>query len=109
MLSAAALDATSPAPRRIRLLGGEVDLVTAEEVMDFIAARVLDHLGIEHSVGRRWKSGEKQGTGDWGQGTGEGGNGRHRCMPRRAPSPRPPPPLDAGEGVNCFFIARSPT
>ena len=29
-----------------------------DDLVDFIAARVLDHLGIEHSVGRRWKSGE---------------------------------------------------
>ena len=28
------------------------------DLVDFIAARVLDHLGIEHAVGRRWKSGE---------------------------------------------------
>ena len=29
-----------------------------EELVDFVAARVLDHLGVEHSVGRRWRSGE---------------------------------------------------
>ncbi|HEX8233419.1 MAG TPA: WecB/TagA/CpsF family glycosyltransferase [Caulobacteraceae bacterium] len=45
MLSAAAIDAPPPAPRRIRLLGGEVDLVTAAEVMDFIAARVASGRG----------------------------------------------------------------
>jgi hypothetical protein len=43
--------------------------------VDFIAARVLDHLGIEHGVGRRWKSGERQGTGDERQGTGDRGQG----------------------------------
>ena len=40
-----------------------------DDLVDFVVARVLDHLGIEHTVGRRWRSGEKQGTGDRGQGT----------------------------------------
>lgn len=31
-----------------------------DDIVDFIAARVLDHLGIEHSVGRRWRSGERE-------------------------------------------------
>jgi 4-hydroxy-3-polyprenylbenzoate decarboxylase len=30
-----------------------------EEMVDFVVARVLDHLGVEHQVGRRWKSGEQ--------------------------------------------------
>ena len=29
-----------------------------EDLVDFVAARVLDHLGIEHRVGKRWRSGE---------------------------------------------------
>jgi 4-hydroxy-3-polyprenylbenzoate decarboxylase len=29
-----------------------------DDLVDFVAARILDHLGVEHSVGRRWKSGE---------------------------------------------------
>jgi 4-hydroxy-3-polyprenylbenzoate decarboxylase len=29
-----------------------------EDVIDFIVGRVLSHLGIEHRVGPRWKSGE---------------------------------------------------
>ena len=45
-----------------------------DDLVDFVVARVMDHLGIEHGVGRRWKSGERQGderqgTGDRGQGT----------------------------------------
>lgn len=31
-----------------------------DDVVDFIAARVLDHLGIDHQVGRRWRSGERE-------------------------------------------------
>lgn len=42
-----------------------------DDMVDFVVARILDHLGIEHRVGKRWKSGE--GTGDRGQGTA--GNG----------------------------------
>jgi 4-hydroxy-3-polyprenylbenzoate decarboxylase len=48
-----------------------------DDLVDFVVARVLDHLDIEHSVGRRWRSGEKQepqGTGDGGQGTGNDGS-----------------------------------
>ena len=29
-----------------------------DDLVDFIAARVLDHLDIPHTVGRRWQSGE---------------------------------------------------
>ncbi|HEY0024447.1 MAG TPA: flavin prenyltransferase UbiX [Longimicrobium sp.] len=29
-----------------------------DDLVDFVAARILDHLGVEHTVGRRWKSGE---------------------------------------------------
>jgi flavin prenyltransferase len=29
------------------------------DLVDFVAARILDHLGVEHDVGRRWKSGER--------------------------------------------------
>ena len=36
---------------------------TVEEMVDFVVARVLDQLGIEHAVGRRWASGEKPGKG----------------------------------------------
>jgi 4-hydroxy-3-polyprenylbenzoate decarboxylase len=43
-----------------------------DDLVDFMVARVLDHLDIEHSVGRRWKAGETQGTGDRGQVTGTG-------------------------------------
>jgi 4-hydroxy-3-polyprenylbenzoate decarboxylase len=32
---------------------------TVGEMVDFVVARVLDQLGIEHAVGRRWASGEK--------------------------------------------------
>lgn len=32
---------------------------TVDDLVDFVAARILDHLGVEHAVGRRWKSGEK--------------------------------------------------
>ncbi len=48
-----------------------------DDLVDFVVARILDHLGVEHSVGRRWKSGETKGTGDERQGTGQGtaGNG----------------------------------
>ncbi len=27
---------------------------TVDELVDFVVARVLDHLGVEHAVGRRW-------------------------------------------------------
>jgi flavin prenyltransferase len=28
------------------------------DLVDFVAARILDHLEVEHTLGRRWKSGE---------------------------------------------------
>jgi flavin prenyltransferase len=28
------------------------------DLVDFVVARVLDHLGVEHALGRRWRSGE---------------------------------------------------
>jgi 4-hydroxy-3-polyprenylbenzoate decarboxylase len=31
---------------------------SVDDLVDFVAARILDHLGVEHTVGRRWKSGE---------------------------------------------------
>ena len=43
------------------------------DLVDFVVARVLDHLGVEHRVGRRWKSGETKAAGDRGEGTA--GNG----------------------------------
>ena len=46
-----------------------------DDLVDFVVARVLDHLGIEHGIGRRWRSGEEQGKGDEGQGTGDRGQG----------------------------------
>jgi 4-hydroxy-3-polyprenylbenzoate decarboxylase len=30
-----------------------------EDLIDFVVARILDHLGIEHGLGRRWRSGER--------------------------------------------------
>ena len=41
------------------------------ELVDFVVARVLDHLGVEHELGRRWRSGEGQGE----RGTGNGERG----------------------------------
>ena len=29
-----------------------------DDLVDFVVARILDHLGVEHGIGRRWKSGE---------------------------------------------------
>ena len=29
-----------------------------DDLVDFVAARILDHLGVEHVIGARWKSGE---------------------------------------------------
>lgn len=29
-----------------------------DDLVDFVAARVLDHLGVEHRIGKRWRSGE---------------------------------------------------
>lgn len=37
---------------------------TVADLVDFIVARILDHLGVEHAIGQRWKSGE--GGGDVG-------------------------------------------
>ncbi len=34
------------------------------DLVDFVVARILDHLGVEHRVGKRWKSGETKGAGD---------------------------------------------
>jgi flavin prenyltransferase len=30
-----------------------------EDLVDFVAARILDHLGVRHSIGRPWRSGEE--------------------------------------------------
>ncbi len=30
-----------------------------DDMVDFVAARILDHLGVEHGIGKRWKSGEE--------------------------------------------------
>ncbi|HEX8317885.1 flavin prenyltransferase UbiX [Longimicrobium sp.] len=35
-----------------------------DDLVDFVAARILDHLGVEHTVGRRWKSGEAPAAAD---------------------------------------------
>jgi flavin prenyltransferase len=32
---------------------------TVEELVDFVVARVLDHLEVEHALGGRWRSGER--------------------------------------------------
>lgn len=29
-----------------------------DELVDFVVARILDHLGVEHGIGKRWRSGE---------------------------------------------------
>ena len=29
-----------------------------DDMVDFVVARILDHLGVGHAVGKRWKSGE---------------------------------------------------
>jgi 4-hydroxy-3-polyprenylbenzoate decarboxylase len=31
-----------------------------DDMVDFVVARILDHLGVEHTVGKRWKSGEAE-------------------------------------------------
>jgi 4-hydroxy-3-polyprenylbenzoate decarboxylase len=36
---------------------------SVDDLVDFVVARILDHLGVEHSVGTRWKSGEQQAGG----------------------------------------------
>jgi flavin prenyltransferase len=49
---------------------------TIDDLVDFVAARILDHLDVAHSIGTRWKSGERgeqKGTGDRGQGTAPNG------------------------------------
>ncbi len=49
---------------------------TIDDLVDFVAARILDHLDVAHTIGARWKSGERQepkGTGDRGQGTAPNG------------------------------------
>jgi 4-hydroxy-3-polyprenylbenzoate decarboxylase len=61
---------------------------SVDDLVDFVVARILDHLGVEHSVGVRWKSGEKQGTGDRGQGTAP--DGREQGTGDRG---QPPPPI----------------
>ena len=30
-----------------------------DDMVDFVVARILDHLGVQHAVGTRWKSGER--------------------------------------------------
>jgi 4-hydroxy-3-polyprenylbenzoate decarboxylase len=30
-----------------------------DDMVDFVVARILDHLGVEHRLGKRWKSGEE--------------------------------------------------
>jgi len=41
------------------------------DLVDFVVARVLDQLGVEHALGRRWRSGEDGGE----RGTGNGERG----------------------------------
>ena len=55
-----------------------------EDLVDFIVARVLDHLGVEHDLVPRWGEGAAGG----GQGTGGGGNRRAPAAPRPLPSTR---------------------
>lgn len=31
-----------------------------EELVDFVVARILDHLGVDHALGTRWRSGEEE-------------------------------------------------
>jgi flavin prenyltransferase len=31
-----------------------------DDLVDFVVARVLDHIGIEHGIGGRWRSGERE-------------------------------------------------
>ncbi|HUF28232.1 MAG TPA: flavin prenyltransferase UbiX [Gemmatimonadaceae bacterium] len=33
---------------------------SVEELVDFIVARVLDHLGVDHALGRRWSGGAEE-------------------------------------------------
>jgi 4-hydroxy-3-polyprenylbenzoate decarboxylase len=30
-----------------------------DDMLDFVVARILDHLGVDHRLGKRWKSGEE--------------------------------------------------
>ncbi len=30
------------------------------DLVDFVVARIMDHLGVEHGIGRRWRSGERE-------------------------------------------------
>ncbi len=32
-----------------------------DDMVDFVVARILDHLGVDHRLGKRWKSGEGAG------------------------------------------------
>jgi 4-hydroxy-3-polyprenylbenzoate decarboxylase len=36
---------------------------TIAELVEFVVARILDQLGIEHPLGPRWTSGEREGSG----------------------------------------------
>ncbi|HET6228868.1 MAG TPA: flavin prenyltransferase UbiX [Longimicrobiaceae bacterium] len=31
-----------------------------DDLVDFVVARILDHLGVQHGIGRRWRSGEQE-------------------------------------------------
>lgn len=31
-----------------------------DDLVDFVVARILDHLGVQQSIGRRWRSGEQE-------------------------------------------------
>ncbi|HEX2091676.1 MAG TPA: flavin prenyltransferase UbiX [Longimicrobiaceae bacterium] len=31
-----------------------------DDLVDFVVGRILDHLGVEHGIGHRWRSGEKR-------------------------------------------------
>jgi 4-hydroxy-3-polyprenylbenzoate decarboxylase len=39
-----------------------------EDLVDFIVARVLDHLGVEHSIGARWDEGDDENRSSLGPG-----------------------------------------
>lgn len=53
------------------------------ELVDFIVARVLDHLGVEHGLGPRWGEGEAAGRRARGAGRGD-----HRPQAVARPAPR---------------------
>jgi len=36
---------------------------SVDDLVDFVVARILDHLDVPHDVGKRWRSGEKTGEG----------------------------------------------